>query len=82
MSDTPTKQTCKTCCFHQPNTTIELSNPGRCAWPPPPALARLYHILAQEPLARVDYARVFEDLPHALRSGRCGGWWPKPEVTS
>lgn len=74
------KKTCATCRFHRPPAVINLVDPGVCAWPPPPALARLYAMLAQEPEIRIDYANVFEELPSALKSGACGGYEAKPDA--
>jgi hypothetical protein len=69
VNETPT---CKTCRFHRRDEII--GQPGQCAWAPPPALARLYAMLAAEPGTRIDYAQIFGEMPDALARGVCSEW--------
>lgn len=75
-----TQASCRNCRFFRPHAGSALiigKAPGLCAWQAPPALARLYSMLAAEPAARIDYEDVFEEMPDALRNGACGAHQPK-----
>lgn len=64
------KPRCSTCVFYRWQAPALIGD-GKCAWVPPPALARLYHMLAAEPATRIDYDDIFSDMPNALKHGAC-----------
>lgn len=66
------ERACCGCFFHRPTGII--GQVGKCVWVPPPALARLYAALHQEPMTRIDYTEVFSEPPDAMHAGSCGAW--------
>lgn len=71
------KPRCSTCRFYVPTIIV---GKGHCKWAPPPALARLYSMLAAEPDTRVDYEGIFEQLPEALKRGACSAYTPRQDA--
>lgn len=69
---------CANCRYFRPAPVLIIGEArGQCALPPPPIVAQLYAMLAEEPNMRLDYARVFNHtLPDAIRHGACSGHKP------
>lgn len=51
---------------------------GYCHWKVPPAVARLYAMLQQEPLTKINYEGVFEEQPECLPVGVCSAFTQRP----
>lgn len=72
------KPRCTSCEQHRPFPIV--NHPGRCAWAPPPALARLYAALTAEPNTKIAYDDLFSVMPDALASGACGAFKRKVQA--